>query len=132
LPLLLSDTNGDKRGPVSHFVREMPEEPEGQVTFEMANLRPKTTNLPFVVWVSQRSGAKHDVRVKVAHSAKVIPSQMGVYSVRPFAHLEGPGLSPSEEKLLANWVEKNKAVLVDFWNADIEYTEDLIDKIQAV
>jgi len=98
----------------------------------MANLRPKTTNLPFVVWVSQRAGAKHDVRVKVAHSAKVIPSQMGVYSVRPFAYVEGPRLSPGEARLLEDWIDKNRAVLVDFWNADIEYTEDLIDRIQAV
>jgi hypothetical protein len=98
----------------------------------MANLRPRTRNLPFVVWVSQRSGANHDMRVQVAHSAKVIPSQMGVYSVRPFAHVEGPGLTPGEARLLEDWIAKNRAVLVDFWNADIEYTEDLIDKIQAV
>ena len=95
-------------------------------------MRPKTTNLPFVVWVSQRAGTKQDVRVQVAHSAKVIPSQMGVYSARPFAHLEGPGLSPSDAKLLEDWIGKSRAVLVDFWNADIECTEDLINKIQAV
>jgi len=117
---------------VSQFPRQTPEESEGQVTFEMANLRPKTTNSPFVVWVSQRAGAKHDIRVTVAHSAKVIPSQMGVYSVRPFAHVQGPGLSPGEARLLENWSEKNRAVLVDFWNADIEYTEDLIDRIKAI
>jgi len=131
-PLLCFVLNGDKQGPVSEFQRPMPEQPEGQATFEMANLRPRTTNLPFVVWVSQRAGAEHDVRVKVAHSAKVIPSQMGVYSVRPFAHVEGPGLSADETRLLKDWIDKNLAVLVDFWNADIEYTEDLIDKIQPV
>lgn len=98
----------------------------------MANLRPRTTNLPFVVWVSQRAGARHDVRVTVAPSAKVDPSHMGVYSVRPFAHVSGPRLSANEEKLLADWVGKNRAVLVGFWNADIEYTEDLIEKIQPV
>jgi hypothetical protein len=110
----------------------MPERPAGQATFEMANLRPKTTNLPFVVWVSQRAGARHDVRVKVASAARVDPAHMGVYSVRPFAHVSGPRLSADDEKRLADWVGKNRAVLVDFWNADIEYTEDLIDKIQAV
>ena len=85
----------------------------------MVNLRPRTTNLPFVVWVSQRAGARHDVRVTVAPSAKVDPSL-------------GPRLSANEEKLLADWVGKNRAVLVGFWNADIEYTEDLIEKIQPV
>ena len=98
----------------------------------MANLRPRTTNLPFVVWVSQRGGARHDVRVTVAQSARVDPFHMGVYSVRPFAHVSGPRLDANDETLLADWVAKNRAVLVDFWNADIEYTEDLIEKIQAI
>ncbi len=88
--------------------------------------------MPFVVWVSQRAGARQDVRVKVAQSAKVDPSHMGVYAVRPFAHVSGPRLSANEEKLLADWIGKNRTVLVDFWNADIEYTEDLLERIQAI
>ena len=114
---------------LSQSLLQITESPEGQVTFEMANLRPKTTNLPFVVWVSQKAGARHDVRVKVARSAKVIPSQMGVYSVRPFTHVEGPQLGSGEEKLLEDWVNKNEPVLVAFWDGDIEYTEDLIERI---
>jgi hypothetical protein len=116
---------------LSQFTNVPAERPDGQVTFEMANLRPKTTGLPFVVWVSQKAGAPHDIRVKVARTAKVIPSQMSVYGVRPFAHLEGPGLSPGDEKLLANWLATNQEVLVAFWDGDIEYTEDLIEKIVA-
>jgi hypothetical protein len=116
---------------LSQFTNVPAERPDGQVTFEMANLRPKTTGLPFVVWVSQKAGAPHDIRVKVARTAKVIPSQMSVYGVRPFAHLEGPGLSPGDEKLLANWLATNQGVLVAFWDGDIEYTEDLIEKIVA-
>ena len=96
----------------------------------MANLRPRTTNLPFVVWVSQRPGARRDICVKVAQSAKVDPSHTGVYSVRPFAHVSGPSLNANDEKLLADRIGKNRAVLVDFWNADIKYTEDLIEKIR--
>jgi hypothetical protein len=113
-------------------LRQTPERPEGQATYEMANLKPSTTNLPFVVWVSQRAGARHDVRVKVAQSAKVDPSHMGDYAIWPFAHISGPGLSANEEKLLADWIGKNRVVLVDFWNSDIEYTEDLLEKIQPI
>jgi hypothetical protein len=32
----------------------------------MANLRPERTGLPFVVFISQKAGARHDVRVKAA------------------------------------------------------------------
>jgi hypothetical protein len=34
--------------------------------FLMANLRPATTGLPMVVWVSERGLARHDVRVEVS------------------------------------------------------------------
>ena len=110
----------------------VPERPEGQATFEMANLRPKTTGLPFVVWVSQRDNIQHDLRVKVAHSARVIPSQMGVYTVRPFGYVSGHRLSAAEERLLENWISKNQNVLIAFWDAGIEYTEDMIEQITRV
>lgn len=45
----------------------LPEEAEGLATYEMANLRPDTTGLPFVVWTSQRAGAPQDVRAWSGH-----------------------------------------------------------------
>jgi hypothetical protein len=110
----------------------MAEKPEGQATFEMANLRQRTTGLPFVVWVSQKDNLPHDIRVKVAQSAKVISSQMGSYSVRPFAHVGGPRLNSNDEKLLEDWINRNRDTLVDFWDANIEYTEDMIEKIVPI
>jgi hypothetical protein len=108
------------------------ETPEGQTDFEMANLRPQRTGLPFVVWVSQKGGAQHDVRVKVAQSAKVIPSQMGTYSVRPFAYVGGQSLTASEEKLLEAWINKNLGVLIAWWDGDIEYTDEMLEKIAPI
>jgi hypothetical protein len=49
------------------------EEIAGQALFEMANLRPERTGLPFVVFISQRGGARHDVRVKLAPRCKGAP-----------------------------------------------------------
>jgi hypothetical protein len=117
---------------LSHFTDLTPEKPEGQVTYEMANLRPSTTGLPFVVWVSQRDGAKHDVRLKVGYNARLFPSQMGVYAVRPFGFVGGQQLHPSDERSLEAWIDKNASVLLAFWDADIEYTEDLIDQIKKI
>lgn len=107
-------------------------QPEGQATFEMANLRPGTTNLPFVVWVSQRDGYQHDIRVKVGYNARAFPAQMGSYAVRPFAFVSGQRLLAKDEKLLETWVAKNENVLLAFWNADIEYTEDMIEQIKSI
>jgi hypothetical protein len=108
------------------------EKPEGQATFEMANLRPQKTKLPFVVWVSQQAGAQHDVRVKVGYSPKLFPNQMGTYSVRPFAFIGGQRLTGNDEKLLEDWITKNFNVLIAFWDGDIEYTEDMLEKIVPV
>jgi hypothetical protein len=43
--------------------REAPDE-----FFDVANLFPKHTGLPFVVWISYRGGARHDIRVKVSQA----------------------------------------------------------------
>ena len=107
-------------------------EPPGQATFEMANLRPNTTGLPFVVFISQRGNAQHDVRVKVSPGPRVQSGNMSVYAVRPFRHESGPQLSATNEAALERWIDVNQKVLVEFWNADIEYTEDAIEQLVKV
>jgi hypothetical protein len=55
---------------------------------------------------------------------------MTTYSVRTFAHVEGPSLSRGDEQVLLEWITKNEAALIAVWDADIEYTEDLMEKLQ--
>ena len=109
-----------------------PDDVQGQALFDMANLRPERTGLPFVVFISQRGGARHDVRVKIAHGAKVKPSEMTTVAVRPRARIIRGKLDPADLDLLAKWIDLNKDVLVDYWNGDIEYTEDAIDALKTV
>jgi hypothetical protein len=45
---------------------ELAAEPDG--LFEMANVSPKRTGLPFVVWISPKAGELHDVRVKISRN----------------------------------------------------------------
>ena len=109
------------------------EDAEGQTTYEMANLRPESTGLPFVMWISQRAGARYDARVKVARSAKLkAPSDLGSYALRPFRHVEGPPLPSADEELLRRWIELNREALVDFWDGTIEYTEDVLSLLKRV
>jgi hypothetical protein len=98
----------------------------------MANLRPERTGLPFVVFISQRGGARHDVRVKVARGAKVRPGEMVTVAVRPRVRVVRGALDPAELALLTDWIEVNKDVLVDYWNGDIEYTEDAIAALKPI
>src|SRR6266436_2383816 len=100
--------------------------PEGQALFDMANLRPERTGLPFVVFISQKGGARHDVRVKVARSAKVRPSEMITVAVRPSVRIVKGTLDPRDLARLSEWIELNKDVLIAYWDGIIEYTEDAI------
>jgi hypothetical protein len=105
---------------------------KGQATYETANLRPSTTGLPLAVWISQRSNVASEVQVKAAPWATVMASEASGYAVQPFRHVAGPQLVPEIEKLLEDWIAKNRAVLIAYWGADIEFTEDMIDRIVPI
>ena len=107
-------------------------EPAGQAPYEMANLRPARTGLPFVVFISQNGGARQDVRVKVAPGAKVRPSEMVTVAIRPSIRVVGGALDPRDLALLTRWIDLNRDTLVKYWDGDIEYTEDAIAAIVPV
>jgi hypothetical protein len=107
-------------------------EPEGQASYEMANLRPERTGLPFVVFISQKGGARHDVRVKVARGAKAKPSEMITVAIRPSVRIVRGTLDPRDLALLTRWIDLNRDTLVRYWDGDIEYTEDAIAAIVPV
>jgi len=104
----------------------------GQASFDMANLRPERTGLPFVVFISQRGGARHDVRIKLARSPRVRPSDMITIALRPTPRLIRGRMSAREFDLVRQWLELNRDVLVDYWNGAIEYTEDVLDGIRPI
>src|ERR1017187_1977012 len=107
--------------------------PEGEGLFEMANLSPKSTGLPFVVWISPKAGAPHDVRVKVSNGPKVHSSELVSVAIRPDVHVVGSGnMSAHDLALLRKWIELNRDVIIKYWDGDIEYTEDAIAALKSV
>ena len=80
----------------------------GQATFDMANLRPDRTGLPYVVFISQKGGARHDVRIKLARAAKVRPSEMLTVAVRPAPRLIRGTMNREEFDLVKRWIELNQ------------------------
>jgi len=114
---------------VSHARRAQPAE---EAPFEMANLRPQTTGLPFVVYISQRGNARHGPRVKVSPAPRVQLDQMASYAVSPLRHVAGPRLGAQEEARLGRWVALNAEVLIGYWDGSIPYTEDAIDRLKPV
>lgn len=108
------------------------DEGQGQALFEMANLRPERTGLPFVVFVSQRGGARHDVRVKIARSARVRPSEMATVAVRPQVRVLRGAVAPDDLERLRAWIDLNREALIAYWNGDIEYTEDVLEALMPL
>lgn len=126
------ESEGKKNKVASAKSALAPDEAEGQALFEMANLRPEGIGLPFVVFISQKGGARHDVRVKVARGVKVRPSEMVTVAVRPEVRVVRGRLDPHDLDLLTRWIELNKDVLIDYWDGVIEYTEDAIRAIRPI
>jgi hypothetical protein len=104
----------------------------GQALFEMANLRPERTGLPFVVFISQKGGARHDVRIKLARGAKVGPSEMITVAVRPVPRVIRGSISRLEFELVSRWLDLNRDVLVAYWDGAIEYTEDVMGALKPI
>jgi hypothetical protein len=98
----------------------------------MANLRPKTTGLPFIVYISERGNARHGPRVKVSPAPRVRLEDMASYALVPFRHVAGPHLSPAEEEQLGRWVALNKRVLLEYWDSTLAFTEDAIERLKPV
>lgn len=98
----------------------------------MSNLSPRLTGLPFVVWISPKGGARHDLRVKISLGPKAKPEEFVTVSVRPtVAVLEGE-LTAAQLKLLTEWIDLNRDTLVRFWDGDIEYTEDVLSLLKPL
>ncbi|HTX33683.1 MAG TPA: hypothetical protein VME43_01630 [Bryobacteraceae bacterium] len=107
--------------------------PESDGLFEMANLSPKRTGLPFVVWISPKAGAPHDVRVKISKGPKVHASELVSVAIRPDVRVVGGGeMSANDLAFLKKWIEVNYDVILKYWDGEIEYTEDAIAALKPV
>jgi len=99
----------------------------------MANISPKRTGLPFVVWISPKAGAPHDVRVKVSKGPKVHSNELVSVAIRPHVRVIGDGeMNAHDLNLLTEWVALNRDVIIRYWDGDIEYTEDAIAALKAI
>jgi hypothetical protein len=102
-----------------------------EAPFEMANLFPKHTGLPFVVWISVRGGARHDVRVKVSASAKALPGEMATVGIRPEVKVIEGEMDTEAFRQLEAWIALNRATLISYWDGDID-TQDAMEALMRI
>jgi hypothetical protein len=105
---------------------------ETESLFEMSNLRTEDTGLPFVVFVSQKGNARHDVRVKVGTNINASSINCSVSVRNEIEVVAGVWeLNQQYFKLLADWIVLNRAVIIDYWDSNIS-TSQMIKNIKMV
>jgi hypothetical protein len=111
----------------------MPMDDSNTDFFLMANLRPKMTGLPMVVWVSECGNARRDVQVKVAlqHGDRIDPSRTAVFGVRPGPSLISGYLSAADQRVVSDWIRVNEAAIVEYWD-DVIDTAELLGQLKRV
>ena len=104
----------------------------------MANLPPRLTGLPMVVWLLERGRARHDARIKVSrtHGIRIDPTNTVSVAVRPAPRLPAPrlatgDLSRADLRVVAEWVELNRDVILDYWHGRI-FTDELLQRIKSI
>ena len=99
--------------------------------FEITNLRPATTGLPFVVFVGQQGGPRHGPRTKLSPLPRYNPAQAVTVTLQRPPEALGP-IGSCDLALVTRWIELNRTTLEAYWSGDIEYTEDMLGRIRRV
>jgi hypothetical protein len=85
--------------------------------FDLMNLGPQSTGLPFWVWVMQEFGWKRAPRLMVSREARLARSKMMMVTILPPIHvLRHRSLDEPEMQLLERWIEMNRELLVAYWS----------------
>jgi len=105
---------------------------EEEDLFLVANLTFKRTGLPFVVWISPRGNARHDVHIKVSKGPRATPGEMTRVGIRPKVWVVEGEIEPHDLELLTRWIELNRDVLIRYWDGDIEFTEDAVAALRSI
>jgi len=110
----------------------MPEINEDEL-FEMVNLVPRLTGLPMTIWVSPRGNARHGPRITVnmTHGRSVSSSNLATVAVDVSPWLVAGYLSGADLQAVSDWVMRNEAVLVDYWDFRID-TDELLQRLQPL
>ena len=105
---------------------------EQELGFDLANVAPESTGLPFVVWVAERMGARHDVRVYVSPGFKVRSrAKLVAVAIRPAIRIVSGKLGADEFALLTRWIELNREALIKYWDGE-EFTSDVLRALKTL
>jgi hypothetical protein len=105
---------------------------EADDLYEMANLFPRTTGMPFTVWASPRGRARPAARIRVSLTpGRMDVGHTAVVGIRPSPRLIEDNLASVDLELISQWISLDEAALMDFWGETIDSVE-LGEKLREI
>jgi hypothetical protein len=109
---------------------------ERELIGDMVSYRKRTTGVDNTVFISQKGFAKHGPRIKIAiepPDSINVTSKTASVSINSGKVIAGDAaeVSLALSKQVEKFIELNRAVLLDYWNAKIS-TEELQERLKAV
>ena len=106
---------------------------ESLETSEMANLYPRETGLPMIVWVRPRDRARHDARIKVCmtHGNRMDTTNCAVVTIRLKPRVLTGKLDPRDFAAVARWIAQNRDALIGYWDGELS-TVEFVTKMQRL
>jgi hypothetical protein len=101
--------------------------------FEMANLRPASTGLPMVIWVSEKGRARHGPRIKVSrkHGDRMDIRNTVSVTIDGPPRVIGEGLAAGDLDLVSDYISRNRDALLAYWHGEID-TVELISRLRPI
>jgi hypothetical protein len=98
---------------------------------DLSNLSPERTGLPFIVWIAVPLSSQENHTPSVLVSATPTTQPTATVAIRPNIRVIYGDLASDDLALLMRWIELNDAVLMQYWNCEID-TKDALDAIRPV
>jgi hypothetical protein len=106
---------------------------ERELLGDMVSYREKKTGISHTIFISQKGYARHDARIKVAinppHNINVTSEHASV-SITTGKVVKGK-VPPALLKQIQKFVDLNRDVLLDYWNAKIS-TDELHEQLKSI
>ena len=104
---------------------------EAEAPYEIAHLRPESTGLPMTIWVSERGGAKHGLRINVSFKlgAKIDLEERVTVTIEDEPRVSGDGHNNSDYAVVSEYIASNRDVLFAYWNGEVD-TAEMLERLR--
>jgi len=93
---------------------------EAEDYFDLAEMLPEESGLPFVVFIMDRMESRPGVRLKVAPRLKWHRSEMLTVVLRRACESSTASLIHASLRLLSRWINLNRKTLLKYWENEID------------